>query len=98
MSSLVDRKASWNETSKSLRWSIPFQFNIAEVVCDRHARDPEKIAMIHETESGDIQNWTFLQIQFSANRLPMPWKDWVSNLVIGLELFFPNVLKRELPT
>ena len=69
MSSLVDRKSSWNEMSKSFRWSIPFQFNIAEAVCDRHARDPEKIAMIHETESGDIQNWTFRQIQLSANRL-----------------------------
>lgn len=36
---IVDHKASWKETSKSFRWSIPFQFNIVEAVCDPHTRD-----------------------------------------------------------
>ncbi|MDP6728691.1 MAG: AMP-binding protein [SAR324 cluster bacterium] len=69
MTALVERKANWEATRSNFQWVIPEHFNIAHAVCDRHAKDPDKIAMIHETESGKVETWTFRQIQQSANRL-----------------------------
>ena len=69
MTALVERKNNWEATESNFRWEIPDVFNIAEAVCDRHAEDPAKVALIHENESGTVESWTFRQIQQYANRL-----------------------------
>ena len=69
MSGLITRKENWDETARHFHWQIPFHFNIADAVCDRHAKDPSKLAMIHEWESGKVETWTFRRIQQSANKL-----------------------------
>ena len=69
MTALVERKNNWEATESNFQWEIPDVFNIAEAVCDRHAEDPAKVALIHENESGTVESWTFRQIQQYANRL-----------------------------
>ena len=69
MTALVERKNNWEATESNFHWEIPDVFNIAEAVCDRHAEDPAKVALIHENESGTVESWTFRQIQQYANRL-----------------------------
>ena len=69
MTALVERKNNWKATESNFRWEIPDVFNIAEAVCDRHAEDPAKVALIHENDSGTVESWTFRQIQQYANRL-----------------------------
>ena len=69
MTALVERKNNWEATESNFQWEIPYVFNIAEAVYDRHAEDPAKVALIHENESGTVESWTFRQIQQYANRL-----------------------------
>ena len=58
MTALVERKNNWESTESNFRWEIPDVFNIAEAVCDRHAEDPAKVALIHENESGTCLLYT----------------------------------------
>jgi acetyl-CoA synthetase len=65
---LIKRCNSYDETYRSFRWNIPDLYNIAADVCDRHA-DSDAVALIHDPGSGDIRNYTFRDIQRSANQL-----------------------------
>ena len=54
MTALVERKNNWEATESNFQWKIPDVFNIAEAVCDRHAEEHGKVALIHENESGTV--------------------------------------------
>ena len=69
MAPLVKRKENWKETAGNFTWQVPQFFNIAQAACDRHAQDASKPALIHETESGTVETWTFRMLQQAANRL-----------------------------
>ncbi len=71
-------RASYDEIFASFRWNIPPRYNIAADVCDRHAADPDKIAMIGVGDSGDTWRMSFRDVQRQANRL--------ANLLTGLGL------------
>ncbi len=52
------------------RWSVPVQFNIAQVCCARWARDtPNAIAIRSEHEGGRTATHTYAELQLEANRL-----------------------------
>jgi acetyl-CoA synthetase len=53
----------------SFRWDIPARYNIAADVCDRHATDPGKIALIGEGPDGKVWQMTFRDVQRKANKL-----------------------------
>lgn len=53
----------------TFRWNIPERYNIAADVCDRHASDPAKIALIGVGSAGNTWQMTFREVQRSANRL-----------------------------
>jgi len=69
---------TYEQLYSSFRWNIPARYNIAADVCDRHALDPDKIAMIGETGDGEIWRLTFREVQRRANRL--------ANLLVSLGL------------
>ncbi len=69
MTRMLKKTGNWEEIIASFRWRVPEHFNIAEAICDRHAGDPRKIALLHETEDGTVESWTFRRLQQSANRL-----------------------------
>src|SRR6202167_2764491 len=62
----------------SFRWNIPARYNIAADVCDRHASDPGKVALIGEDSDGKTWNMTFREVQRKANKL--------ANLLLSLGL------------
>jgi acetyl-CoA synthetase len=62
----------------SFRWNIPARYNIAADVCDRHASDPGKVALIGEDSDGKTWNMTFREVQRKANQL--------ANLLLSLGL------------
>ncbi len=45
---------SYAEVYARFRWPIPTNFNIGVDVCDRHADDPSRLAMIYEDDTGPI--------------------------------------------
>lgn len=69
---------SYEELYASFRWNIPARYNMATDVCDRHAADPAKLAMIVEERDGTVRNITFREVQGEANRM--------ANLLVSLGL------------
>jgi acetyl-CoA synthetase len=65
---LTARRGTYQEVYDAFQWRIPARYNIAADVCDRHAADPSKIALIHERADGAIQTYTFRDIQRAANQ------------------------------
>jgi acetyl-CoA synthetase len=62
----------------SFRWNIPARYNIAADVCDRHAGDPGRVALIGEDSDGKAWKITFREVQRKANQL--------ANLLLSLGL------------
>ncbi|MGB3864017.1 MAG: AMP-binding protein, partial [Xanthobacteraceae bacterium] len=71
-------RPSYDEIVASFRWNVPPRYNIAADVCDRHAADPDRIAMIGVGESGEAWRMSFREVQRRANRL--------ANLLVALGL------------
>ena len=74
----MERLPTYEQLYASFRWNIPARYNIAADVCDRHAADPGKIALIGEGPDGKVWRMTFREIQRKANQL--------ANLLVSLGL------------
>ena len=68
-SAMLTPATSYEEAYGSFRWQIPGSYNIGCDVCDRHAGDPTRRALIYEDAAGQVQEYTFLEIMRRANRL-----------------------------
>ncbi len=74
----MERLPTYEQLYASFRWNIPARYNIAADVCDRHAADPDKIALIGEGADGKVWRMTFREIQRKANQ--------IANLLVSLGL------------
>lgn len=74
----LTRYARYEQIYEAFRWQIPERYNIATDVCDRHAADDTKIALLGEDASGKPWQMSFRHVQRQANRL--------ANLLVGLGL------------
>src|SRR5271169_4288761 len=69
---------TYKQLHATFRWNIPARYNIAADVCDRHAANPNKVALIGEGTGGETWRMTFREIQRKANQL--------ANLLVSLGL------------
>ncbi len=60
---------TYEELCARFRWDIPANFNIAVDICDRHADDPQRLAMIYEDEDGQVSQHTFAEFRARSNQL-----------------------------
>jgi acetyl-CoA synthetase len=67
--SVLPRGKTYDEVYARFRWSVPASFNIAQSICDRHAGDPARLAMIYEDESGRVSEHTFAEFRARSNQL-----------------------------
>ena len=58
----------------SFSWSIPAKFNVADLVCDRHADGSGAVALIAESDSGEIVRYTFDELRKLSNQLANVFK------------------------
>jgi len=65
----MERLPTYEQLYALFRWNIPARYNIAADVCDRHAADPSKVALIGETADGKTWQMTFRDVQRKANQL-----------------------------
>jgi acetyl-CoA synthetase len=75
---MMPSRLNYDELYKAFRWSIPQRYNIAADVCDRHAKDPGKVALIGVGDDGKTWEMTFREVQRKANQL--------ANLLVSLGL------------
>ena len=60
---------TYEEICARFKWSVPATFNIAVDICDRHADDPSRVAMIYEDETGRVSEHTFAEFRARSNQL-----------------------------
>ena len=65
----MERLPTYEQLYASFRWAIPARYNIAADVCDRHAADASKVALIGEGPDGKTWRMTFRDIQRKANQM-----------------------------
>jgi acetyl-CoA synthetase len=63
---LIDR---YSQEYAAFRWRVPAEFNIAESALRRWARDPARLALRWEDDSGATRAFTFAELLEAANRL-----------------------------
>jgi len=66
---LARANGSFEEIHRQFVWNIPERFNIASVVCDRHADGQGDTAIFWESSEGQQLTASFDQLQQQANRL-----------------------------
>lgn len=69
---------TYDEIYAGFRWNIPHHYNMATDVCDRHAVDPDRVAMVGEAADGGPWQLSFRDVQRRANAL--------ANVLTGLGL------------
>ena len=74
----VPKLSTYNAIYDAFKWNIPERYNIATDVCDRHATDSTRIALIGDDAAGKPWHMTFRHVQRQANRL--------ANLLVSLGL------------
>jgi acetyl-CoA synthetase len=59
----------YEQLYNEFRWLVPDELNIAEVCCNRWAKDPSRIAIHYEDDSGHASAFTFGALKEGADRL-----------------------------
>jgi acetyl-CoA synthetase len=60
---------TYDQLRARFSWRVPARYNIAVDVCDRWARDPDRLALIHKQADGSLARYSFLDLQRGSNRL-----------------------------
>ena len=66
---LLPRGTTYADVYGRFRWAIPAAYNIAVDVCDRHAGDRARVALIHEDDAGRVSEHTFAEFRARSNQL-----------------------------
>ena len=64
------KPSSYQELYNNFKWNIPEKFNIGFSCCDRFANENfDKLALIYEDENGNVQKYSYGEIQRLSNKL-----------------------------
>jgi len=66
---VLPRAETYEEIVAKFRWNVPARYNMARDVCDRHAGDGDKLALIFVGGPAGEQRFTFRDIQRRANQM-----------------------------
>lgn len=74
---MLQHDSNFEALKSSFQWSLPDTYNMAHAVSDAWAaRDPQRLAIRHVLQSGQVEDWTHLELNRSANRF--------ANALVGL--------------
>jgi len=59
---------SYEKVYSSLRWNIPEYYNIGVDICDKHAHQRYRMALVYEDEKGQIEKYTFWELKRFSNQ------------------------------
>src|SRR6201996_8646162 len=58
----------------SFEWRVPQFYNIGIDTCDKWADGKARLALIHETENGDVQRFSFDDLKLLSAKLGNAWR------------------------
>jgi acetyl-CoA synthetase len=65
---VIQRGESYDEVYGGFRWELPQRFNIGVAVCDRHADDSHRLALVYEAPDGTVQRFCYDDLKHLSNR------------------------------
>nr|WP_319384486.1 AMP-binding protein [uncultured Roseibium sp.] len=66
---MLQHASDFEALNSGFRWSLPETYNMANAVSDAWAkRDPQRLAIRHVLQTGEVEDWTHLELNRSANR------------------------------
>ena len=68
----------------SFQWEVPEYYNIGVDICDKWAHQPDRLALIYESDNGLTQRYTFSNLKQRSNRLANGLRE------LGIENDRPN--------
>jgi len=68
LASRIPRDLDYATLYESFSWDLPASYNIGVDVCDRHAHDKGKLALIHDLGDGTARKWTFFELKRASDR------------------------------
>ena len=60
---------TYAEVVSSFRWEIPEHYNIGVDICDKWAEQPDRLALVFENESGQVEKYSFQDLKRLSNKL-----------------------------
>jgi acetyl-CoA synthetase len=60
---------SYDEVYNSFQWKIPKHYNLGVDICDKWAHQRYRLALIYESETGQVEKYTFRDLKQLSNRL-----------------------------
>ena len=68
LSGRMPRKLDYDALCKRFSWDLPAHYNMGVDVCDRHAGDRGKLALIFDVGDGTAEKWTFWELKRASDR------------------------------
>ena len=65
---MLKPRDSYEAVYNTFRWKIPKYYNMGVDVCDKHAHQRYRLALIYENEEGRIEKYTFWQLKRLTNQ------------------------------
>jgi len=59
---------TYDDVYRSFRWTIPQHYNIGIDICDKHAQQRYRLALIYENETGEVEKYTFWELKRFSNQ------------------------------
>ena len=64
----MPRDLNYETLCEQFSWNLPAHYNMGVDVCDRHARDKGKLALIFDRGDGTAEKWTFWELKRASDR------------------------------
>jgi acetyl-CoA synthetase len=65
---MLNKKKTYEDVYRSFEWQIPEYYNMGVDVCDKHAHQRYRLALIYEDESGQVEKYTFWRLKRLSNQ------------------------------
>ena len=65
---MLKRGSTYDDVYRSFQWNIPEFYNMGVDVCDKHAHQRYRLALIYENEAGQVEKYTFRQLKRLSNQ------------------------------
>jgi len=65
---MLEPGKSYDEVYGAFKWQIPEIYNIGVDICDKHALQKDRLALIYEKENGQVEKYTFNNLKRFSNQ------------------------------
>ena len=81
---------SYEKVYSSFSWNIPEYYNIGVDICDKHAHQRDRLALVYENDTGKIEKYTFWDLKRLSNQFANTLKAYGLNTGDRLGILLPQ--------